>query len=456
MNRLTDAQIAQLAPDAAALKAGKDLANERKWNGFAYNHRVLWGEIQGSGKDPYRTQVDLTVIAFQCSCPSRKFPCKHGIALLYLFGNKFPLFKENNEEPKWVNDWIQKRQEKSANLAESNAGENGESDAKAIEKRNKDKAKRKDDRLALELVGAEELERFLKDLLRTGFLQLPEKGSAFFDPMARRMVDAKANGLANYVRNFNKINYFNNNEWQSKALQNALKAWTLIQAFKRVGGLEPNIQEQIFSQLGRTIKKKELLENPNVLTIKDQWILLGKLSEQLDDQMTMHRCWLLGCSTGKSAVLIDFESPFAPYEPLVLTGTIMEAELVFYPSNDPLRAQIKSQGPSSNQIPPSISFLADWTAAQEQIAKQIAISPWADDMPQLLQQLRLVKSPQTWHLMDQKGAFWPINPLFSENQIFYILAVTGAKPVDMGLLRMGDTVFPLGIFSEHTYQMIPQ
>jgi hypothetical protein len=456
MNRLTDTQIAQLAPDAAALKAGKDLANERKWNGFAYNHRVLWGEIQGSGKDPYRTQVDLNNIAFQCSCPSRKFPCKHGIALLFLFGNKFSLFRENNEEPQWVNDWMQKRQEKLTQGSEPDPAENTELDPKTIEKRNKDKAKRKDERLALELAGAEELERFLKDLLRTGLLQLPEKGSTFFDPMVRRMVDAKANGLANYVRNFNKINYFNNSQWQSKALQNALKAWTLIQAFKRVGEMEQNTQEQIFSQLGRTIQKKELLENPNALSIKDQWILLGKLSEQLDDQMTMHRYWFLGCSTGKSAVLINFESPFEPYEPLVLTGTIMEAELVFYPSNDPLRVQIKSQGPSFNQIPTSISFLPDWTAAQEQVAQQLAISPWADDMPQLLQQLRLVKSPQSWHLMDQQGAFWPINPLFSENQIFYLLAVTGAKPVDMSLLRMGDTVFPLGIFTENTYQIIPQ
>jgi len=456
MNRLTDAQIAQLAPDSAALKAGKDLANLRKWSGFAYNQRVLWGEIQGSGKDPYRTQVDLNNTAFQCSCPSRKFPCKHGIALLFLFGNKFSLFREKEEEPQWVNDWMQKRQEKLTQGSEPNPAENTELDQKTIEKRNKDKAKRKDERLALELAGAEELERFLKDLLRTGLLQLPEKGSAFFDPMVRRMVDAKANGLANYVRNFNKINYFNNNQWQSKALQNAIKAWTLIQAFKRVGDLEPDIQEQIFSQLGRTIKKKDLIENPDVLTIKDQWLLLGKRSEPMEDQMTMHRCWLLGCNTGKSAVLIDFESPFAPYEPLVVTGAILEADLVFYPSNDPLRAQIKIQGQSYYQLPPVIPFLSDWTAAQAQVAQQLAISPWADDIPQLVLQLRLVKGTDSWYLMDQAGAFWPVNTLFSENQIFYILAVSGAKPLDMSLLRMGDTVFPMGIFTENTYQIIPQ
>jgi hypothetical protein len=134
----------------------------------------------------------------------------------------------------------------------------------------------------------------------------------------------------------------------------------------------------------------------------------------------------------------------------------LEAELVFYPSNDPLRAQIKSQGQSYHQLPPAIPFLSDWAAAQAQLAQQLAISPWADDIPQLVLQLKLIKGTDSWYLMDQTGAFWPVNTLFSENQIFYILAVSGANPLDMSLLRMGDTVFPLGIFTENTYQIIPQ
>ncbi|MFC6750247.1 SWIM zinc finger family protein [Deinococcus aquaticus] len=44
----------------------------------------LWGECQGSGQTPYLTGVDLSGPAFRCSCPSRKFPCKHALALLLL------------------------------------------------------------------------------------------------------------------------------------------------------------------------------------------------------------------------------------------------------------------------------------------------------------------------------------------------------------------------------------
>ncbi|HPH90283.1 MAG TPA: hypothetical protein PLZ68_05665, partial [Ferruginibacter sp.] len=74
---LTEDQILTLAPDEASKKSGKDLSSPAKWVSKGVNEFALWGEAQGSGSKPYQTQVDLTNIAFKCSCPSRKFPCKH-------------------------------------------------------------------------------------------------------------------------------------------------------------------------------------------------------------------------------------------------------------------------------------------------------------------------------------------------------------------------------------------
>jgi len=86
---LTEDQILTLAPDEASKKSGKDLANPSKWVSKGANEKALWGEAQGSGSKPYQTQVDLVNIAFKCSCPSRKFPCKHGLGLL-LFNARQP------------------------------------------------------------------------------------------------------------------------------------------------------------------------------------------------------------------------------------------------------------------------------------------------------------------------------------------------------------------------------
>ena len=105
---LTEEQIIQLAPDAASVKAGKGLASPGKWVLLACSERAVWGHCQGSGKNPYQTAIDLNDIAFKCSCPSRKFPCKHGLGLLLLFAAKPELF-EQAEEPDWVATWLSKR-----------------------------------------------------------------------------------------------------------------------------------------------------------------------------------------------------------------------------------------------------------------------------------------------------------------------------------------------------------
>ena len=94
MPTYTAAQIAQLAPDAASNKAAAALG-ANKWPLLEKQGNALWGHCQGSGKNPYQTAVDLSAEpAFKCSCPSRKFPCKHGLALLLRYAENPERFQE--------------------------------------------------------------------------------------------------------------------------------------------------------------------------------------------------------------------------------------------------------------------------------------------------------------------------------------------------------------------------
>lgn len=77
-------QILAHAPDAASAKVNSQLTAPHHWSNLGPSQIALWGECQGSGKNPYRTQIDLNGPAFKCSCPSRKFPCKHGLGLYLL------------------------------------------------------------------------------------------------------------------------------------------------------------------------------------------------------------------------------------------------------------------------------------------------------------------------------------------------------------------------------------
>ncbi|MEI3420204.1 MAG: SWIM zinc finger family protein [Butyricimonas faecihominis] len=106
--QLSEDQIIKLAPDAASVKAGKGLASAAKWVLRGASDRALWGHCQGSGKNPYQTQVDLQNIAFKCSCPSHKFPCKHSLGLLFLYASQPDLFT-TGEEPDLVKEWLEKR-----------------------------------------------------------------------------------------------------------------------------------------------------------------------------------------------------------------------------------------------------------------------------------------------------------------------------------------------------------
>ena len=101
-------QILALAPDASSARAGSQLATPGKWGGLGINGEAMWGECQGSGKVPYRTQIDLGEPAFKCSCPSRKFPCKHGLGLYLLRAAQPALFPEGTA-PQWVTDWLDGR-----------------------------------------------------------------------------------------------------------------------------------------------------------------------------------------------------------------------------------------------------------------------------------------------------------------------------------------------------------
>src|SRR5882757_4592517 len=107
--RFSSSQVEALAPDASSLSSAHGLARAAGWlhvGAGADPVPGLWGLCKGSGAKPYQTCVDLTEPAYRCSCPSRKFPCKHSLALLLLWsGGHVP----EAPAPDWVEEWHQTR-----------------------------------------------------------------------------------------------------------------------------------------------------------------------------------------------------------------------------------------------------------------------------------------------------------------------------------------------------------
>ena len=85
VTRWTQAQVEAQAPDAASLATAKKLARPGPWSDLGSTDTLVWGKCQGSGAGLYQVSIDLTGPAFRCSCPSRKFPCKHGLGLMLMW-----------------------------------------------------------------------------------------------------------------------------------------------------------------------------------------------------------------------------------------------------------------------------------------------------------------------------------------------------------------------------------
>src|SRR3954453_14020872 len=151
-------RVLALAPDASSAKAGQDLANPRKWVALCGDEAALWGECQGSGAKPYQVQIDLSEPAFKCSCPSRKFPCKHGLGLLLILANGPELLKQA-ERPAWVSEWFATRVQRAQKKAEK-----GEQPVKPVDL--EAQAERREKRTQRIAAGLSALRTWIDDLIR--------------------------------------------------------------------------------------------------------------------------------------------------------------------------------------------------------------------------------------------------------------------------------------------------
>ena len=121
MLTITSEQALATAPDANSAQAGRKLADPRHWRNLGHTSQALWGECQGGAL--YQTRVDLASLSVKCSCPSRKFPCKHALGLLVLAATE-PAALPEGEPPQWVAEWLQRRVAK-AEQGSRRTGEQG-------------------------------------------------------------------------------------------------------------------------------------------------------------------------------------------------------------------------------------------------------------------------------------------------------------------------------------------
>ena len=434
--RLSEEQVLALAPDEPSRKAGKALAGTAKWVSKGASEQALWGECQGSGSKPYQTQIALSdTLAFKCSCPSRKFPCKHGIGLMLLYARQPELFTDN-APPDWVNEWIQKRTQKEAKQADK---EEKSVDETAQAKRQQARQQKVED-------GIYELLLWMKDIVRNGLLQLPEKGTSYWETMARRMVDAQAPGLAGMVRGLSEINFYGEG-WQHEFMDQFLRIYLVAQGFLQGEALSSSLQQELRSLVGFTQSQEMLRQQSG---IKDTWLILNKQTTE-EDNLTTEKYWLYGLHSFQPALVLQFYARGMSRPQLLLTpGMSIEAELVYFQSNVPLRAIIKE--PVTNNSLQDTYGLPGWqelAAAETELSEKM---PVRSERPYIVQQLTPVQHNMKWWLKDQHDQIMPVKHGF--RNIWKLLSLSGGHPLDMAVLGKEQEYEPLGVWHNGTYKLL--
>jgi uncharacterized protein DUF5691/SWIM zinc finger len=427
----TTEQILALAPDAGAAKAGKDLAAARKWRTLGHDAEVAWGTCQGSGVAPYQTGIDLNGPGFRCSCPSRKFPCKHALGLFLLLANAPGGFTET-ERPEWISAWL-------AGRARREAATSKPAQADRSAARPTPRTRAATDRTARVMAGLQDLDLWMTDLVRHGLAAAQSRPAQFWETPAARLVDAQAPGVARLVRQLAGIPATGDG-WPDRLLERLGRLHLLGQGFRQLDSLPEPVQADIRGLIGWTQSQDELLGAPG---LRDQWLVLGQRVTE-EDRLRAQHTWLWGRATGRAALILTYAHGNAPLDTSLLPGTAFEADLVYYAGAYPLRALIQARRDPA-PLPPALPGYATLAEAIGAYAGALAAYPWLDELPLPLTGVVPVVHGDGWAVQDAEGRVLPLHPHF--NGGWMLLALSGGRPLGLFGEWNGEVLVPFSTWT---------
>lgn len=424
---LTTDQILAAAPDAQVAAAGKKLADAKHWRNVGADDDALWGECQGSAL--YQVRVSLATLAAKCTCPSRKFPCKHAVGLLLMHAQN-PAARA--ARPEWVASWLAMRTE-TAERKTAKAAPDPEGQAK--------RAAQRHERV---LEGLEALDLWMLDLVRNGLAELETKGTAAWDQQAARLVDAQAPALSTRLRALASI-AGGADDWAERLLGELGRIALLTHAYRRIDQLSPELQADVRTAIGWTLTEDEVQSTGE--RIADDWLVLGSITEE-GDRVRTQRTWLRGRASGRTALVLQFAAGAAHFAQLLMPGTVIEADLAFWPSAWPQRALIaERRAQRTANLDGDDSFATFLDRNANALAKQ----PWLWRTGAVIRDLiPRVDTRGTWTVRDRENGVLPLEG----RDHWQLLAISGGHPIGLTAEWDGYALTPLAVVNNGVFHRL--
>jgi hypothetical protein len=432
--QLTTEQVLTMAPDSSSATAGKKLGNAKHWQNTGQSPAALWGECQGSAL--YQVRIDLSTLALQCSCPSRKLPCKHGLGLLLLAATS-PSDVPEADAPEWITTWLTKR---------AAAAQRKETPKPVGAPPSAAQVKTAEKRMAQVTQGIERLDLWLNDLIRNGLGSVETKPAKFWEEQAKQMVDAQAPGIASSLRRIATIPNASP-DWPTRLLAQLGQLTLLSQAFHHLSQLDAPLQDDVRQLIGWSLKEDEVTQKGK--HVSDDWLFLGQVVEDGERTRTQ-RTWLFGETTQRCAQVLQFAPHGASFDKSYPLGVRQRADLVFWPGIYPQRALIANRlddiHPITENLPAATTI--DEFIASVALAK--AQQPWQERFLCILRSVIPIYANTSWCIRDPNGHALPL----AHGDHWQLLAYSGGWPVDFAAQWDGETLLPLCVLTEGTYHKL--
>lgn len=386
-------QVEQIIPDASSVKSAKKLAKFEAWNNISGStDQWIWGEIQGSAI--YQSAVFLPELKCECSCPSFKRPCKHALALLFVYTeyqDKFTVQSDEQSIPDRVQKW---RDKKTKTLEKKENKIDKPIDEEARAKRQLAREKKMD-------AGIEALQTWLNDVVTMGLGRLRQQQHEKFRDIQSRLVDAQVAGLVSYLDEFSSALYQSN--WQMQSSFWIAKLQTTVHLWQNRQQLKPELYEELKQLFGVNLPT-DAWDNISAQIL--HIYALGQVTQELvNTRGRYRRQWLWDSQNLRDYLLLDFEIP--PYSNFGLTlpfqkQLALNAKL--YPVVSQQRLRLEDNLMSFNDL--SLTLVApkgfeNFDQAFTQYANGLKQYPLQLVRFFWLEQLRLVKQDKVIYLVDQ-------------------------------------------------------
>jgi hypothetical protein len=328
--------------------------------------------------------------------------------------------------PDWVKDWLSRRRGTSneasktqeeaksktkpsirlTEIPEAGADADPKAEQRAAAARERNRLERE----ATVLAGLEDLDTWLSDQAQHGMANFIAQTAQVCRTIAQRLVDAKAPGLAVRLDALpTRLFTLPGPARPSAAIRELGQVHLISQAYRRTSELPELLAADARQAVGWSVTREALLNDSEALRVNATWRVFAVVSEPQPDRLRRVETWLWRQNgtdgMPQCAVLIDFV-PISTAAAVsgYLVGDQIEAELSFYRSTFPLRAQISALKRGAEQSSEPLT-LPDQplSASYANYEHALAQLPWLGTIPLSFRMSSVRRNGEQLYLYDDES-----------------------------------------------------